>query len=436
MISQVNNYQPTFSYPEELFADGQMREDSPFLFLGVYEFKELIDADKYRKNIIYTEGRKYIQTFAFYVPKSLKYTYNPSIDAVNARVDPDLIKGIRTGSPELMAKGVVATGVNMVALDANGAGIGQALKLFKEYRQIKGQIMDPKQLNMFKDAPFMTYNLSYRIIPETLTEAINVEFMIKMLRYYSMAKSAGTHQLKDLLDLADQMPGEAGKISAAEKDRKKEEAVNEAISALANDSTYHGWFATGIVDGKQVAVGNLSDDKKKQLAKDPNWAIVFNTKYEYSDNQGKAPSDQKSTYEKKIIDAMREGATKAKETTANDSWVTAKKTWDKFQLSVGEAYEALRKATFDLWNHPNLFDLYVVVPGSIGDNDSTATVSSNREMDMFKYAKGLILSNLDVSMIESPNRDDIPFRDYGFPVGYELNMTFTSTSKMVDVERK
>lgn len=438
MLSQVelnwntdskNKYR-SISYPADLLtATGE--SDAPFIFLGVYEFKALINASDYKKSIVETEGKNYIQTFAFYVPKSLKYSYNPTIGEVSARVDRNLTDGLKSMNVGQIARGAVATGVNMLALDQNGSMLGQALNLFKEYRQVTtGRIMDPKQLNMFKDAPFMSYNLSYKIIPETLTEAADVDFMLKMLRYWSMANMGKTSTFRQLLDVKSQLSGEAKNMELADRDRKKEDRINELLESIANDPTFNNWGAVN-KDGNVEITDYVSLINRRLGGKpDHRFTEILETSYEYAENKSLSPKDNKDMYQKKIVESIKKSVAQ-RSNAANDNRSVAKKTWDAFQLSVGEAYEALMNATFDLWKHPQLFDLYVVVPGS--DADGTMSVSSNREMDMFKYAKGLILSNLDISMIESPNRDDIPFHDFGFPVGWELNMTFTSTSKMVGV---
>lgn len=417
MIDAVTrNRNQMFAYPRDVADDG-----TPFLFIGAYNFVPLLDADTYRENITNAEGREYLKTFAFYIPKSLKYSYNPSIEAVSARIDRNLISGLQTMDPRLMAKGAVATGVNFLALDQNGSMLGQALKLFKDYRQVtQGQIMDPKQLNMFKDAPFMSFNLNYKIIPETLTEAADVDLALRQLRMLSQASMADTQSLKRFLGLSDDLSGESLKMEQADTDKRTQETLNEKIDAAARD--FKSWQQSQPDPTKAT----FADYKKNKGIKDGQITKDFSGfRYVHPDNADKwKPSDAE-----KEIQNRAQSLAPLDHVTA--SYNQIKTGFDTFKQTLSEAYDALMNATFDVWNHPKLFDLYVVVPGTESSDGGVVSIGSNREMDMFKYAKGLIISNLEISMIESPNRDDVPFREYGYPIGYDLSITFTSTSKMV-----
>lgn len=418
-----------FTYPMDI------QDGAPFIYLGAYPYQSLVDARDYKETIIKgVDQREYVAEFAFYVPKSLKFSYNPQIEQVAARIDPKLVKGLQGSGIRDVMKGSAATAGNYFAATSKlDSALAVGLEAFKQWRMVtRGQIFDPKQLNMFKDAPYMTYTLTYRFEPESFTEASHIDLMIKILRMLSTAKMSSTETLGQIIKLSKDIDKEASKVENLEDADSKIQKLNEIIKETKRSPDYKK-----DANGKFIYQSKGDELLKKQ-------AKIYNdivngikdseTKEKLKDsfvNELNSPSGM-------LGDTNIEAKEPPKLTPTQERLQQAKEGWEALKLTVEEAVNAFKEVKMDVWIHPHLFDLYLVIPPTdsnqknqlgIGADDSFKTINSKSEIDMYKDAKGLILSGLDISFIESPNRDDVPFYSDRLPAGWEVNMTFTSVSK-------
>jgi len=401
-----------FTYPEDI------QYGSPFIYLAAYKRPQFTDAADWKNQASARSSTSgdYESVFALHVPKGLKYNYSPQINSMRAIIDSRLINS--GGKLETMMKGAAATGSNLLALDGVSGLLGTTLNALKDYRSIsKGQIMDPKQMNMFADAPFMTYNLNYKFIPESIGEARNIDLMLRVLRYLSMARMGSTQTLQQFLGTSAKVADAAIKHEKALRDRTDLDKIKPVAQQYVDyrDSIMAGKDRT--TNQKLEAIGNY---KKALVA---NGSVKTNNPT--VDDHYKGDID-------KIAEDLKVTASK---TPAEKIWIDhiVDKTSDLLEdmkLGAKDLYDAIMGMQFDVWDHPYIFDMYMISPPG-DESDAKVTVSINHEVDMFKYAKGLILSGLNISYIESSNRDDVPWTPYGLPVGWDVEMTFTSITKHV-----
>jgi hypothetical protein len=324
---------------------------------------------------------------------------------------------MKSGQLKDISRGLIATGANMLALDNNVSMLGQSIDLLKDFYKVdQGRILDPKQLNMFSDAPFMTYNLNYRFIPESLSEAINIDLMLRELRNLSAAKMGETRSIGDILSLKKKLPAA---VTADQDARSDQVIVVDELYPLAKKYNDDLYITT--VDSS----GNSTTTKNPK----PNQNLI--TEYNNAVKKIKNKDTQKQYADVNVAISENPTIEKPEPITSFAASVVEKtqKVLSALILTAQESYSAIISQKFDIWEHPSIFDLYVVVPGT--ETSTTVTVDSNRELDMYRDAKGLILSNLNISHIESSNRDDIPLNIYGLPAGWEVDMTFTSITKHV-----
>jgi hypothetical protein len=94
--------------------------------------------------------------------------------------------------------------------------------------------------------------------------------------------------------------------------------------------------------------------------------------------------------------------------------------------------------TIDTWEHPMIWDMYLITPQEGTPVTETAATSNspryiqidnNTEFDLFRPAKALIIDSLNISMLPGHDRDDVPFYSMGLPLGYEVDISFKSITK-------
>lgn len=305
--------------------------NSPFIYLGAYKFQPLTDARQYAQSVLDLANRKYDVVFCFYVPSSLKFSYNPSVDTVDARISKDLMKA---GDGTDLLKGVIETGLTNFYLDAKNSGnlIEKIMAGARTFRELSsGKIFDPKQLNMFKDPGFLNYNLNYRFMPETRDEAITVNVIIELLRRLS------TPSISDSDNIADWLKG-----------------VADAVVKITGQE---GGFAETVLN----IPAKLMEEINKLTQDDKNQSIT----------------------------------------------------------------------NIDTWQHPYIWDMYLITPQESKLN-SDNTIDSNKEFHLFRPAKGLIIDGLQINMLPAHDRDDVPFYQDGTPLGYEVDISFKSISKVMN----
>jgi hypothetical protein len=403
-----------FSYPSDIV------DDSPFIMIGAYPYQTMTNASDYRNRIMNRSPQSgYESVFSFFIPKGLKYSYNPQINSVRALVDDKLVEGFKTSNYKTMIKGAIATGGNFLALDQNGSMLGTGLTAMKDWRQItKGQIMDTKQMNMFTDAPFMTYTLNYKIIPESLDEAFILNRMIRLLRWLSAAKQGTTQSVKNFLGIDAKIADTEIKLGEA---AKQSDVVNQ-ITKDAQDYVN----ACAIIDADTTLTEGQKAGKKSNIA--------LNKPIQTADSTINSKYKDLATVAK-TLDIKANNNIPSKKSDEDGILDKLKAAWEEYKLTPKESIDAVLNMTFDIWNVPHIFDMYLISPQTKTSTTSTSpdivSASSAHEHDMFKYAKGLLMSSLNISFIESANRDDVPWCEYGLPVGWDLEMTFTSITKHV-----
>lgn len=242
-----------FIYPENVDVD------SPFIYIGAYKYEPLVDARTYARNIITQTGgttlRKYDFAFCLYVPQSLKFSYNPQVEAVDARVSETMLNSFKSGKILDVTTGVLQTAMTNFILDAkdNGGTLSKIFSTARAYREMSaGKIFDSKQLNMFRDPGFLSYNLNYKFIPDSSEESISIGILIELLKKLSAPSMDSADNIlgwiEGIADLASKTMGDwwsnveqlfgtaltPDQITEAEKISKKEElsAVEKVMKFL------------------------------------------------------------------------------------------------------------------------------------------------------------------------------------------------------------
>lgn len=397
-----------FSYPMNV-EDG-----SPFVYLAAYDFVTANNGSNYGKNRQYeSTKREYSAEFCFYVPKTLKFSFNPQIQAIAATIDEKLRTGLATADPKLIARGIVQTGGNLLAMGAASTSIvGTAIQMFKQFQLTKGKAIDPKMLQLFSDSTYLNYQLNFKLIPESISEAFEINHMLTVLKILCTPQMS-SYTLREILKAS--IAGGVEKLGEMYSDAEEGVVAGKIDSIIKTTNKPYIRKSDGVsLPGGQNFQDAMSIYRKAKA--DGNVKNLKEPKPEDFPVTTTEPNKTEPTnyYE----NAAKESAEKAADFNK------------KFDLTIKEMISESLNIRLDVLQSPLIFDMYLINPNSTDYDTQTLKVNSKEEMEMYSQAKGLLVSSLNITMLDSTSRDDIPFTKYGFPAaGWELDITLTSIAK-------
>ena len=202
---------------------GDSNETKPFLYLGAKSVESFTNAADYKSTNKQTDT-SYKYEFCFYVPNSLSYSYSGQVDTINAYLDNSVLSGLNRGiDVSTVTKGLMQTGINVVMNETNNKMLGKGIDLWKQYQAIKGNLVDPMQLQIFKDASYASFDLNFTLIPESQKEAAEMKNMLNVLRYIVRPdnSSADSKPFQKVLNISNKLNDNEANITKLKKDKEK-----------------------------------------------------------------------------------------------------------------------------------------------------------------------------------------------------------------------
>lgn len=328
-------------------------------------------------------GEKIIEMI-FYVPDGITYSYSPSYAEGTAM----LTSGAKTApvmkvSSAMGVAAATSTEMSLMNLAYLGEDIASYLILnanknflqqYEEYYKPFGWYIDPRYIRYFDSPDTLKISLRYKIVPQTLAEAMTMQTLMNILSTISKSYSHN-YKLSDLID---------DLVKYLQKCAKNVGDLAELTALWLNANTTQ---ADSLIE-KLTPIDNMQE------------------KRENIDGAIKEAGDS-------LQETIKEWGEKAKKLA--DTKI------------VGEL-ESTYGVNLDYISPPAIFDLDIIGSSANARTD-TATVHP-----LFKDFKQMTINSISITPIASQNSEDIKFVGAGslLPIGWTLEMEFETVHKIVN----